>query len=282
MQGGVIVKQIRSAARWAFPRFLPIVVCCALCSLPSSAQELDALDGRLVDLTYSFDETTVFWPTAEGFQLDVLHAGNTEAGFYYAANQFSLAEHGGTHLDAPVHFSEGMQAADEIPLERLIGSAIIVDVTEQSSQNRDYLVTADDFIVAEKAAGARLDDKIVLIRTGFGQFWPDREKYMGTAERGPEAVAKLHFPGIDPAAAEWLVAEREIKAVGIDTPSLDYGQSTLFQSHVTLNTANIPGFENVANLDRLPLSGSTVIALPMKIKGGSGGPLRIVAVLPVP
>ena len=136
MQGGVIVKQIRSAARWAFPRSLPLVVFCALCSLPSSAQELDALDGRLVDLTYSFDETTVFWPTAEGFQLDVLHAGNTEAGFYYAANQFSLAEHGGTHLDAPVHFSEGMQTADEIPLDRLIGSAIIVDVTEHQGHVR--------------------------------------------------------------------------------------------------------------------------------------------------
>ena len=256
------------------------MVCSALRSLSSSAQELDALDGRLVDLTYSFDETTVFWPTAEGFQLDVLHAGDTEAGFYYAANQFSLAEHGGTHLDAPVHFSEGMQAADEIPLERLIGSAIIVDVTKQSSKDRDYLVTADDLMAAEKAAGVRLDDTIVLIRTGFGKYWPDREKYMGTAERGSQAVAKLHFPGIEPAAAEWLVAERKIKAIGIDTPSLDYGQSTLFESHVTLNTANIPGFENVANLDRLPLSGSTVIALPMKIKGGSGGPLRIIAVLP--
>lgn len=270
----------RTDPRRASWRALSGLVCCALSSLAGGAQELDALDGRLVDLTYSFDETTVFWPTAEGFQLDVLHAGNTEAGFYYAANQFSLAEHGGTHLDAPVHFSEGKQAADEIPLERLIGSAIVVDVTEQSSKDCDYLVTADDFLAAEKAAGVKLDDKIVLIRTGFGRFWPDREKYMGTAERGPGAVAKLHFPGIDPAAAEWLVAERDIKAIGIDTPSLDYGQATLFASHVTLNTANIPGFENVANLDRLPLSGSTVIALPMKIKGGSGGPLRIVAVVP--
>lgn len=274
------MNQRLASARRAIWRCSATLFSCALSSLAGGAQELDALDGRLVDLTYSFDETTVFWPTAEGFQLDVLHAGNTEAGFYYAANQFSLAEHGGTHLDAPVHFSEGKQAADEIPLERLIGSAIVVDVTDQSSEDCDYLVTADDFLAAEKAAGVKLDNKIVLIRTGFGRFWPDREKYMGTAERGPQAVAKLHFPGIDPAAAEWLVAERDIKAIGIDTPSLDHGQSTLFASHVTLNTANIPGFENVANLDRLPLSGSTVIALPMKIKGGSGGPLRIVAVVP--
>jgi len=248
--------------------------------LPCSAQEPEAVASRYVDLTHSFDESTVFWPTAEGFKLEVLSADTTDAGFYYAANQFSLAEHGGTHLDAPVHFSEGKQSADEIPLERLIGPAILVDVTERCSRDRDYQVTTDDFLAAEKAAGLSLNDRIVLVRTGFGRYWPDREKYMGTAERGPQAVAKLHFPGIDPAAARWLVAERNIKAIGIDTPSLDYGQSTLFETHVTLYADTIPGFENVANLDQLPLSGFTIFALPMKIKGGSGGPLRIVAVLP--
>jgi len=273
------MKRRRPNAWQVFQRYLLVLGCCLLWMLPCSAQEPEAVAGRYVDLTYGFDESTVFWPTAEGFKLEVLSADTTEAGFYYAANQFSLAEHGGTHLDAPVHFSEGKQAADEIPLERLIGPAIIVDVTEQCSLDRDYQVTANDFMAAEKAAGLSLDDKIVLIRTGFGRYWPDREKYMGTAERGPQAVAKLHFPGIDPAAARWLVNERNVKAVGIDTPSLDYGQSTLFETHVTLFTDNIPGFENVANLDQLPLSSFTVIALPMKIKGGSGGPLRIVAVL---
>lgn len=261
-------------------RTLLTLGCCVASVVPSSSQASETFGGRFVDLTHSFDDSTVFWPTAEGFQLEVLSADYTDAGFYYAANQFSLAEHGGTHLDAPVHFSEGQQAADEIPLERLIGPAIVVDVTESCSRDRDYRVTVDDFLAAEKAVGSRLDDRIVLIRTGFGQYWPDRDRYMGTAERGPQAVPKLHFPGIGPAAAAWLVAERSVKAIGIDTPSLDYGQSTLFESHVTLFGANIPGFENVANLDQLPLSGFAVIALPMKIKGGSGGPLRIVAVLP--
>ena len=103
---------------------------------------------------------------------------------------------------------------------------------------------------------------------------------MGTDERGPEAVAKLHFPGIDPDLANWLVESRKIKAVGLDTPSLDYGQSKLFKSHQILNEKNILGFENLANLELLPAKGAWVIALPMKIKGGSGGPLRIVALLP--
>jgi kynurenine formamidase len=246
----------------------------------SGGLEAEGMAGTYVDLTHPFDETTVFWPTAEGFRLEVLSADYTEAGFYYAANQFSLAEHGGTHLDAPIHFSAGQQAADEIPLDRLIGAAIVVDVREACASDRDYQVTAADFQAAEKEAGTGLDDKIVLIRTGFGRFWPDREKYMGTAETGPQAVPQLHFPGIDPEAARWLVAERNVKAIGIDTPSLDHGQSKLFESHVVLFADNIPGFENVANLDQLPLSNFSVIALPMKIKGGSGGPLRIVAVLP--
>ena len=102
---------------------------------------------------------------------------------------------------------------------------------------------------------------------------------MGTDERGPAAVAKLHFPGLHPDAARWLVANRQINAIGLDTPSIDYGQSTLFESHRILFEKNIPAFENVANLDQLPVKGFTVIALPMKIKGGSGGPVRIIAML---
>jgi kynurenine formamidase len=100
---------------------------------------------------------------------------------------------------------------------------------------------------------------------------------MGTDEKGPEAVAKLHFPGLHPEAAQWLVDERKIKAIGLDTPSIDYGQSKLFESHQILFADNIPAFENVANLDQVPAKGTWVFALPMKIDGGSGGPLRIVA-----
>lgn len=124
------------------------------------------------------------------------------------------------------------------------------------------------------------DGAIVLIRTGWGGRWPDRARYLGTARTGAAAVPELHFPGIDAAAARWLVDQRQIDAVGIDTPSIDYGQSTTFDTHQILFAANIPAFENVANLDRLPATGGYVMALPMKIAGGSGGPLRIVALLP--
>jgi kynurenine formamidase len=235
--------------------------------------------GVVVDLSYPFDSETVYWPTAEPFHLEKDFEGVTEKGFYYSAYKYSAAEHGGTHLDAPVHFSQGRHTVDQIPLEQLIGSGIVVDVTKQCENNSDYQVTTKDFLAWEKKNGKIAASSILLLRTGFGRFYPDRKKYLGTDERGPEAVARLHFPGLHPEAARWLTTNRSIKAIGLDTASIDYGQSTLFESHRILFDKNIPAFENVANLDRLPPKGFSVIALPMKIKGGSGGPLRIVAIL---
>ncbi|MFQ5630310.1 MAG: cyclase family protein [bacterium] len=237
-------------------------------------------NGEWIDLSYDFSEETIYWPTAEAFHLRVVSAGQTEAGYYYAANNFSAAEHGGTHLDAPRHFADGQWTADQIPLDNLIGAAIVVDVSERALQDRDYLLSSDDFAAWEQAYGQIPENAIVLLRFGYGQFWPDRMKYLGTDKSGPEAVPELHFPGLHPEAAKWIAENRHISAIGLDTPSIDFGQSKLFESHQTLFKHNIPVFENVANLDRLPVRGATVFALPMKIKGGSGGPLRIVALAP--
>jgi kynurenine formamidase len=239
----------------------------------------DIRGGRVVDLTYAFDASSVYWPTAEPFKLETDFEGVTDKGYFYSAYRYSAAEHGGTHLDAPVHFAKGRHTSDEIPLEQLIGPAVVVDVTKQCAGNPDYLVSVADFEAYEKQNGRIAEGTIVLLRTGFGKFYPDRKKYLGTDERGADAVAKLHFPGLHPDAAKWLTQNRSIKAIGLDTASIDRGQSTLFESHRTLFDKNIPAFENVANMDQLPVKGFTVIALPMKIKGGSGGPLRIIAIL---
>lgn len=236
--------------------------------------------GTIIDLSYAFDSSTVYWPTAELFHLEKDFEGVTDKGFYYSAYKYSAAEHGGTHIDAPVHFARGRNTVDEIPLEQLMGSAIVMDVTRQCENNRDYQVTENDFKNWERQNGRLPNEGIVLLRTGFGRFYPDRKRYLGTDGRGAAAVANLHFPGLHPEAARWLVQNRKIKAIGLDTASIDYGQSTLFESHRALFDANIPAFENVANLDKLPVKGFSVIALPMKIKGGSGGPLRIIAVIP--
>jgi kynurenine formamidase len=236
-------------------------------------------NGRIVDLTYAFDANSVYWPTAEQFKLETDFEGVTDKGYFYSAYRYSAAEHGGTHLDSPVHFAKGHASVDQLPLEQLMGSAIVIDVTKQCATNPDYLVGVKDFEDWEKSNGRIANGTIVLLRTGFGKFYPDRKRYLGTEERGAEAVAKLHFPGLDPAAARWLTQNRSIKAIGLDTASIDRGQSTLFESHRILFEKNIPAFENVANLDQLPVKGFSIIALPMKIKGGSGGPLRIVAIL---
>lgn len=234
-------------------------------------------DGHWIDLTHELSPDAVFWPTAEPFKMTTDFEGFTEAGYYYSAYSFATAEHGGTHIDAPVHFAEGKHHVNEIPLDQLIGAAVMVDVSTQVAENRDHLISVSDIEAWEVVHGKIPRGSIVLFRTGFGDYWPDAERYLGTALRGKAGVAALSFPGLDASAASWLIEQRAIKAVGIDTASIDYGKSKKFAAHVALMTRNIPAFENVANLDQLPATGIFLVALPVKIRGGSGGPLRIVA-----
>ena len=239
----------------------------------------DGTVGEWIDLTHAYDEATIYWPTdTAGFELEELAYGRTEGGWFYSSYAFGTAEHGGTHLDAPIHFAEGRRTTDEIPVGDLVGPAVVVDVTARAEP--DYLVTVADLQGWEAVHGPIPDGGIVLLRTGWGSRWSDRTAYLGTALTGPEAVPELHFPGLAPEAAAWLVENRSVAAVGIDTPSIDFGQSADFRAHVTLYEANVAGFENVAHLDLLPETGAFVVALPMKIAGGSGGPLRIVAFVP--
>ena len=268
--------------------FLVLAACAPAlsgCGTPDRGHDVAAVfDGRAgqwVDLTHTFDSTTIYWPTdTAGFRLTELAYGPTPGGWFYAAYALSSAEHGGTHLDAPIHFAEGRLTTDRIPLSGLIGPAAVVDVSPQAAADPDYLVPVADLTGREARNGAIPDGAILLIRTGWGARWPHRATYLGTDRVGPEAVPHLHFPGLSAEAAQWLVEERGVVAVGIDTPSIDHGPSTDFMAHRILYAENISGFENVANLDRLPEAGAFVVALPMKIGGGSGGPLRIVAFVP--
>lgn len=264
---------------------LIVTISCLLygCSTRVDPAEQDILrSGTWIDLSHDFSADTVYWPTAEPFKLTTVAAGQTDAGYYYSAYQFSAAEHGGTHIDAPVHFAESRDSVDRIPLDRLIGPAIKVDVSAKAKPDRDYLVSVADFEAWETQNGRIPDDSIVLLQTGWSEHWSDRVKYLGTDRRGADAVAELHFPGLAPDAARWLTENRKIKAVGLDTASIDYGQSSVFESHRILMAQNIPAFENLDNLDRLPVKVAMVIAMPMKIRGGSGGPLRIIALVERP
>jgi D-alanyl-D-alanine dipeptidase/kynurenine formamidase len=248
---------------------------------PAEPPAAELTGRRAVDLTHAFDDRTLYWPTATtGFVLDRLAHGETPGGWFYAANAFCAPEHGGTHLDAPIHFARDHWTSDTIPLERLMGPGIVVDVTAAAAENRDYRLTVADIRRFEARHGSIPAGAIVLLRTGWGAYWPNRALVFG--DDTPGRTTNLHFPSYGRDAAELLVRERRVAVIGVDTPSIDYGPSKDFAVHRIAAAANVAGLENVANLDQVPETGAWIVALPMKIGGGSGGPVRIVAFAPGP
>lgn len=232
---------------------------------------------RIVDLTHPFDANTVYWPTEEeaGFSLDTLARGDTEGGYFYSAYAVATPEHGGTHLDAPVHFSRRGRATDQIPLEQLMGPAVVIDVSAQTSRDPDYLLSRADVEAFEEEHGEIPQGAIVLLRTGWARYWADGRRYLGG-----DSASDLHFPSYGEEAARLLVEQRGVAALGADVASIDAGSSSDFPVHRVAAAAQVPGLENLANLASLPPTGALIIALPMKIAGGSGGPLRAVALVP--
>ncbi len=201
----------------------------ALLAFRLAAEPFDLADYRLVDLTHPYNADTVFWPTSppERFKLERLHYGETPGGFFYSANTFCLPEHGGTHLDAPIHFGRDRDTADKVPLERLIGPVVVIDVSEKAAKERDYRVTPSDVLAFEKQHGRIEAGTRVLVRTGWSSRWPDATAYLGHATD----ATQLHFPSYGAEAARLLVEERRVGLLGIDTASIDYGPATDFPVH---------------------------------------------------
>ncbi|MEE9141101.1 MAG: cyclase family protein [Gammaproteobacteria bacterium] len=250
--------------------FLPLL-------LPLSAFASD--DYLLVDLTHEYNADTIYWPTSPThFELDSLYAGTTEGGWYYSANSFCTPEHGGTHLDAPIHFNADKQTVEKIPLETLVGPGVVIDVSEQSTQDRNYRLTKDDVLEHERQHGVIPTGAIVLLRTGWSKYWPDVQAYLG--DDTPGDATKLSFPSYGEDATRYLIEERNVAILGVDTASIDYGASKDFIVHRVAAAANMPGLESLTNLEELPPIGFTVVALPMKIEGGSGSPVRVIALIP--
>ena len=269
------------------PAFLLATLLFAACAAPASEEaaspavpDADAVAGwRMIDLSHAYGGDTLYWPTdTKGFALDTLAEGMTDAGYFYAAKEFATAEHGGTHLDAPVHFAEGGDDVASIPLDRLILPGIVVDVSASAAADPDYLVTAEDVLAWEGEHGPVPAGSAVLIRTGWASRWPDALAYLG--DDTPGDASNLHFPGVGEDAARLLLEERGIGLLGIDTASVDYGQSTDFIVHQIGGAAGVPNLENVGVLTELPPTGFLLAALPMKIEGGTGAPVRIVALVP--
>jgi kynurenine formamidase len=244
-----------------------------------AATGLDLSAFGVVDLSHPFDERTLYWPTSPSrFELERLSWGETEGGWFYAANRFCTPEHGGTHLDAPVHFAEGRWTADQIPPERLVGPGVVIDVSARAAADPDYRLSGGDVLAWEEAHGRVPAGAIVLLRTGWDRFWPDARRYLGG--EAPGDASDLHFPSYGEEAARLLVTERRVSMLGVDTASIDHGPSSRFEVHRLAGAADVPGLENLTGLDEVPPTGAWVVALPMKIAGGSGGPLRAIALIP--
>ena len=257
-----------------------VMVIAAGCTQPAQPPaQFDLSQYQLVDLTHAFNAQTIYWPTStERFALKQDAYGQTPGGYFYSSNSFSTPEHGGTHLDAPIHFAAGKNTSDAIPLDRLVAPAVVIDVSSKAAADPDYRLTREDVLAFEQQHGQIAPGTIVLLRTDWSKRWPDRKQYLG--DDTPGDASKLHFPSYSEDAARLLVGERRVAALGADVASIDYGPSNDFMVHRIAMEENVPGFENLTNLDQLPARGAFVIALPMKIERGSGGPLRAVALVP--
>ncbi len=267
----------------AIIRIMLTILCFLILSIPSPAQVSHAEDVscRILDMTYPFDEETIYWPTAEPWKLAKVSWAVGDGGWWYASNNYSASEHGGTHADAPIHFAEKGRTIDKIRLKEWIGPAVKIDVTEKCAKNRDYLLSVDDIKGWEKQYEKIPDRAWVIMYTGIGtRFYPDRKEVLGTDKKGKEALPYLRFPGFSPEAATFLIKERAITGIALDTPSIDFGKSKDFKVHQIICGAGKFAVENIANLDKLPPAGATLYVIPMLIKDGTGSPARIFSVLP--
>lgn len=230
---------------------------------------------ELVDLSYPLSPDSLYWPTGSPFEHQ-LSSGISDGGYWYASGDFSSPEHLGTHIDAPIHFGQGGWTVSEIPLQRLLARGIVIDISAKSAADPDATLSEADIDAWEERNGPIAPGSIVIVRTGWAARWPDENAYYGTET--PEDVSTLHFPGVSPAAAAAL-AERGVYGVGLDTASIDPGISSTFPAHQVLAAASIFNLENLTNIADLPETGFGVIALPMNIEDGTGGPTRVVAVV---
>jgi kynurenine formamidase len=258
-----------------------IILLCLTASmtlLSQNSRKDDLLEGipsgktRVIDLSYAINDKLVPWPgDAKWFEAKV-NATVEKNGYF--TRSFWMLEHYGTHLDAPVHFPPGKMTVDEIPARKFFGPAVVLDVRAESVKDADYRVTAARVEEWEKRHGRIPEGAIVLLRTGWASRWPDVQRY-----RNQDAQARMHFPGYSVEAANLLV-ERKVSGLGCDTLSIDYGASEDFPVHRAVLGAGLYQLENLADLTEVPEAGAFLVVAPIKLKGGSGGAVRVFALLP--
>jgi kynurenine formamidase len=260
------------------PGLLAILAGVFLVVFPQNARRDSMLDDipsgktRVLDLSYAINDKLVPWPGDEKWFEARVNATVEKNGYF--TRSFWMLEHYGTHLDAPAHFPPGKTTVDQIPVKQLFGPAVVLDVRNEGAKDADYQLPAGRVEEWEKKHGQIPEGAIALLRTGWASRWPDAQKY-----RNQDAQGKMHFPGFSVEAAKLLIA-RKVSGLGCDTMSVDYGASGDFAIHRLALGAGLYHLENLADLSALPETGAFLVVAPIKLEGGSGGPVRVFALLP--
>jgi kynurenine formamidase len=261
-------------------RFSVLALCFAsvVTLFPQNPEHDPVLQGipsgktRVIDLSYAISDKLVTWPGDEKAFEAKPNATVDKDGYF--TRSFWMLEHYGTHLDAPAHFPPGRATVDQIPANKFFGPAVVIDVRAEAVKDADYRLTVARVEEWEKHHGRIPEGAIVLLRTGWSSRWPDTKKY-----RNQDAQGKMHFPGYSTEAAKLLV-DRKISGLGCDTLSIDYGASTDYAAHRVALGAGLYQLENLSDLSGLPEAGAFLVVAPIKLEGGSGGPVRVFALLP--
>jgi kynurenine formamidase len=249
----------------------------AFMTLPPQKSERDSLlfdissgKTRVADLSYAINDKLVPWPGDEKWFEAKINATVEKNGYF--TRSFWMLEHYGTHLDAPIHFPPGKTTVDQIPAKQFFGPAVILDVSEEGAKNADYQAPGARAEEWEKKHGRISEGSIVLLKTGWASRWPDAQKY-----RNRDAHGKMHFPGFSAEAAKLLIS-RKVSGIGCDTMSVDYGASEDFAVHHLALGAGLYHLENLSDLSTVPEAGAFLVVAPIKLEGGSGGPVRVFAI----
>lgn len=228
---------------------------------------------RVVDLAHALNPQNPYWPGPGygPFKYEIFATLEKDG---VLSGRFALAEHTGTHLDAPNHFATGQISVDKLSAQQLFVPAVVIDVKSKSAENADYLLSPTDITAWEQAHIRIPQNAVVMLYTGWDERWTDFDKYKNADKAGT-----LHFPGYSAEAAKLLVEDRNVAGLGIDTLSVDYGMSKDYVVHHISHGKGKYHLENVANLGSLPATGASVIVAPIKIENGTGGPARIFALV---
>ena len=245
--------------------------------LPQKSERESLLSGissgktRVLDLSYAINDKLVPWPGDKRWFEAQVNATVEKNGYF--TRSFWMLEHYGTHLDAPIHFPPGKTTVDQIPAKQFFGPAVVLDVRVEAAKDADYQAPASRVDEWEKEHGRISEGSIVVLRTGWALRWPDVQKY-----RNQDAQGKMHFPGFSADAAKLLIS-RKASGIGCDTLSADYGASEDFAVHHLVLGAGLYQLENLADLGALPEAGAFLVVAPIKLEGGSGGPVRVFALI---